>query len=62
MLPHDNHLQIQLYKGSKTGILFAPDKFDMKEKVAENLDAKIRFKLKKGNKIRRKVWKSMELL
>lgn len=47
----DLDLQIQLYKGSKTGILFAPDKFDMKEKVAENLDAKIRFKLKKGNKI-----------
>ena len=47
----DLELQIELCKGSKIGILFAPDKFDMKEKVEENLDAKIRFKLKKGNEI-----------
>ena len=47
----DLKLQIELCKGSKTGILFAPDKFDMEEKVEENLDAKIMFKLKKGNKI-----------
>jgi len=41
-------LQIILYKGSKTGMLFAPDKFNMEKKVAEYLDARIQFKLKKG--------------
>ena len=41
-------LQIKLYRGSNTGILFAPDKFNMEKKVAEYLDARIKFKLKKG--------------
>ena len=29
-------------------MLFAPDKFNMEKKVAEYLDARIQFKLKKG--------------
>ena len=29
-------------------MLFAPDKFNMEKKVAEYLDARIKFKLKKG--------------
>lgn len=34
----------------KTGILFAPDKLKMEEKVAEYLDAKIKFKMRKRGK------------
>ncbi|MGY8751066.1 MAG: tocopherol cyclase family protein [Fidelibacterota bacterium] len=47
----DLELQIELYKGLKTGILFAPDKFNMEEKVSEYLDAKIKFKLKKRSEV-----------
>ena len=43
-------LQIELNKGLKTGILFAPDKLKMEEKVAEYLDAKIKFKMRKRGK------------
>ena len=45
---NDIELQIELYRGSKSGMLFAPDKTNMIEKVKEYLDAKIKFKLRKG--------------
>ena len=45
---NDIELQIELYRGSKGGMLFAPDKTNMVEKVKEYLDAKIKFKLRKG--------------
>ena len=38
---NDIELQIELYRGSKGGMLFAPDKTNMVEKVKEYLDAKI---------------------
>ena len=45
---NDTELQIELYRGSKGGMLFAPDKTNMVEKVKEYLDAKIKFKLRKA--------------
>ena len=47
----DYELQIKVHKGNKTGLLYAPDKYNMKAKVPEYLDAKINFKLIKNNKI-----------
>ena len=43
-------LSIYVELGEKAGILFAPDKNDMVEKVPEYLDSKVSIKLKDNNK------------
>jgi hypothetical protein len=43
-------LSIYVELGGKVGILFAPDKNDMVEKVPEYLDSKVSIKLKDNNK------------